>query len=68
MKFKVIDKKTGKKPDLTAILKEDWALGLYPNIDGFALFEPGDLVLCDSTGHYVCCPEGRFEVKNEGEN
>lgn len=62
--FKVIDPKTGKKPDLQQIvLNEEWAQRLvYTDIDGFYIDEYGDLILADECGNFVYCPSGRFEV------
>lgn len=67
--FGVIDKKTGKYPDLEKIaLNEDWAQGLmYCDMEGFALEEDGTLLLLDECGRQACCPEGRFEIVTEEE-
>ena len=63
--FYVIDKKTGKEPDLERIaLTEDWAKDLvYCDIEGFLLSEYGDLILADECGNWVYCPPDRFEVR-----
>lgn len=68
--FSVIDKKTGKYPDLEKIaLKEDWAQGLmYCDMEGFALDEDGTLLLLDECGRQVCCPPDRFEIVTEEES
>lgn len=62
--FTVIDKKTGKYPDLEKIaLEEDWAEGLiYCDMNGFAIFEDGNLVIMDECGNFAYCPVDRFEV------
>lgn len=62
--FTVIDKKTGKYPNLEQIaLKEDWAKNLiYCDIDGFYLGEDGNLVLVDDCGNSAWCPCGRFKI------
>lgn len=67
--FSVIDKKTGKYPDLEKIaLKEDWAQGLmYCDMEGFALEEDGTLLLLDECGRQACCPPDRFEIVAEEE-
>lgn len=67
--FSVIDKKTGKYPDLEKIaLKEDWAQGLmYCDMEGFALEEDGTLLLLDECGRQAYCPPDRFEIVTEEE-
>lgn len=67
--FSVIDKKTGKYPDLEKIaLEEDWADGLmYCDMEGFALEEDGTLLLLDECGRQACCPPDRFEIVTEEE-
>ena len=62
--FKVIDRTTGKEPDLAEIaLREDWADGLTRfDMEGFAVTEDGSLVLLDECGQYRCCPQNRFDV------
>lgn len=64
MRFKVIDKKTGKEADVEEIaLHEDWAKGLvYCDIEGFAITEDGELILADECGKFAYCPNDRFEV------
>lgn len=56
--FYVIDKKTGKEPDLEQIvLTEDWAKDLvYYDIAGFLLSEYGSLILADEYGNWAYCP------------
>ncbi len=63
--FYVIDKKTGKEPNLERIaLTEDWAKDLvFCDIEGFLLSEYGDLILADECGNWVYCPPDRFEVR-----
>ena len=64
MKFKVIDKKTGKEADTYQIaLKEDWAKDLmYCDMEGFAVEEDGTLLLVDECGKFEYCPQDRFEI------
>lgn len=64
MKFRVIDRKTGKAPDLEKIaLEEEWAKGLiYCDMEGFAVCEDGVLMLLDECGSFRYCPEGRFRI------
>ena len=64
MKFTVIDKQTGKYPNLQAIaLNEDWANNLtYCDMSGFLVGEDGNLYLADDCGNMACCPQDRFEV------
>lgn len=64
MEFIVIDNNTGEEPDTQQIvLKEQWADGLmYPDMDGFAIMENGDLILLDECGNFRYCPDGRFTV------
>lgn len=64
MKFRVIDTKTGKEPDLREIaLNEDWAKRLiYCDMEGFAIEDDGTLMLVDECGAYAYCPLGRFKV------
>ena len=63
--FKVTDTQTGEEPDLEEIaLNEDWAKELiYCDMEGFALQDDGTLILCDETGRFVYCPEGRFKIE-----
>jgi len=70
--FKVIDKKTGKYPDVEKIaLKEEWAQRLvYCDINGFYIGEGGELALADECGNIAHCPPDRFDVvfeESEGE-
>lgn len=69
MEFTVIDKKTGKYPDLENIaLHEEWARGLiYCDMEGFFIGEDGELILADECGNYVFCSRERFEVIFEKE-
>ena len=62
--FDVIDRKTGKYPDLEQIaLNEDWAKRLiYCDMEGFAMLEDGNLILLDECGNYEYCPPDRFEA------
>lgn len=64
IEFEIIDKKTGKYPDVEEIcLKEDWAYNLiYCDIEGFAITEDGSLVLLDECGNVAYCPIDRFEI------
>ena len=69
--FTVIDKKTGRYPDVVKICKkEEWASNLiYCDIDGFAITEDGGMVLMDECGNVASCPCNRFEIKwEEDEN
>jgi len=62
--FTVIDPKTNRPPDLEQIaIHEKWADGLiWCDMEGFAMFEDGDLVLMDECGSYKYVPEGRFKI------
>lgn len=62
--FDVIDRTTGKYPDLEQIaLNEDWAKRLiYCDMEGFAMLEDGNLILLDECGNYEYCPPDRFEA------
>jgi hypothetical protein len=62
--FTVIDKTTGKYPDLKQLtLKEEWAQNLiYCDMVGFCIDEDGDLLLRDGCGNIAYCPPGRFKV------
>ncbi len=64
MTFNVIDKKTGKYPDVEKIaLEEDWAKSLvHCDMEGFSITQDGALLLLDECGNYVFCPEDRFEI------
>lgn len=68
MTFTVIDTKTGQYPDTWEIAcKEEWAKCLcYCDIEGFAVEEDGTLVLLDECGKVAYCPEGRFQIVQEG--
>lgn len=63
--FDIVDTKTGEYPDLEKIaLTEEWAQGLvYCDMDGFAVWEDGSLILLDECGNCVSCPPGRFEIR-----
>src|SRR3990170_8393745 len=65
MRFRVIDTKTGKEPDMADIaLHEDWAKSLmYCDMEGFAVQDDGTLILCDECGQFAYCPQGRFKVE-----
>ena len=62
--FTVIDKLTGKYPDLREIaLHESWAKGLiFCDMEGFVIDEYGDLSLTDECGGIAYCPADRFEI------
>lgn len=64
MKFRVIDKLTGKEADpYETALHEEWAKELcYCDMDGFALLEDGTLLLVDECGKFEYCDADRFEV------
>lgn len=64
MKFDVIDKKTGKYPDIKKITSEEaWAKKLtYCGTEGFHINEDGNVRLADVCGNYVCCPRNRFKI------
>ena len=73
MTFTVVDKKTGKYPDIKQIaLEKNRADGtVYCSVIGFALLENGALLFLDTCGRYSDVPEGRFTVipiKSEAEN
>lgn len=55
----------GSEPDLAEIARtEEWAKGLvYCDMEGFAMFEDGALVLLDECGNWRCPPEGRFIMR-----
>jgi len=65
MTFTIIDKQTGKKPDLRQIaLSEAWAKHLmWCDMEGFAIEQDGTLLLLDECGQMAYCPEDRFEVE-----
>ncbi|MBO7211081.1 MAG: hypothetical protein J6V44_08815 [Methanobrevibacter sp.] len=64
MKFRVIDKLTGKEADAYEIaLHEEWAKELcYCDMDGFAILEDGTLLLVDECGKFEYCDTDRFEI------
>ncbi|MBO7425115.1 MAG: hypothetical protein J6U23_05505 [Clostridiales bacterium] len=64
MKFRVIDKLTGKEADPYEIaLNEEWAKDLcYCDMDGFAILEDGTLLLVDECGKFEYCDPDRFEI------
>jgi hypothetical protein len=67
MRFKIIDKTTGKSPDLEKIaLTEKWAKNLcYCDMEGFALLPHGELILLDKCGRFEYLPtalQDRFEI------
>ena len=64
LEFTVIDKTTGKYPDLKQLaLKEEWAQNLiYCDMDGFCINEDGNLLLMDECGNMAYCPPERFRV------
>lgn len=68
--FDVVDRKTGKSPNLREIVKtEPWAKELDPDcIEGFFLSGCCDLILADECGNYVFCPSERFRVDVEFDN
>lgn len=64
MTLTIIDKRTGRYPDVEKIaLEEDWAKNLiYCDIDCFAICEDCSLLLMDDCGNVAYCPKDRFEV------
>ena len=64
LEFTVIDKITGKYPNLKQLaLKEEWAQNLiYCDTPGFYINEDGNLLLMDECGNIAYCPPGRFRV------
>src|SRR5690606_14324964 len=64
LEFTVIDKATGKYPDLKQVaLKEEWAQNLiYTDMEGFCVDEDGNLLLMDECGNIAYCPPGRFRI------
>ncbi|MGB3927015.1 MAG: hypothetical protein WBL14_11750 [Caldicoprobacterales bacterium] len=64
LEFTVIDKATGKYPDLKQLaLKEEWAQNLiYTDMEGFCINEDGNLLLMDECGNIAYCPPERFKV------
>lgn len=63
--FCVIDKLTGKDPDIEEIaLHEEWAKGLiYCDMEGFAIEDDGTMMLVDECGNFAYCPADRFELR-----
>ena len=68
--FTVIDKTTGKAPELEQIVlaaqkaKEEWAKGLvHCDIVGFGVLEDDTLIVCDDCGNYAFPPAHRFEIR-----
>lgn len=65
IRFKVIDKTTGKEADTYMIaLKEEWAKRLcYCDMEGWFIGEDGYLMLADECSNYAYPPDpNRFEV------
>ena len=64
LEFTVIDKTTGKYPDLKQLaLEEEWAQNLiYTDMEGFCVDEDGNLLLMDECGNVAYCPPERFKV------
>ena len=64
LEFTVIDKITGKYPNLKQLaLKEERAQNLiYTDMEGFYINEDGNLLLMDECGNIAYCPPGRFRV------
>ena len=67
MKFKVIDKRTGKEPifDGNHLFKERWFKNsnlIYCDISGWAIDEDGNLMLVDDCNNVAYPPQDRFEV------
>ena len=62
--FKVINKRTGKEPDLWQIARRcKWAKHLvYCDMEGFAVEEDGTLILLDECGNVAYPPKGMFEI------
>lgn len=62
--FKVINKRTGKEPDLWQIARRcKWAKHLvYCDMEGFAIEEDGTLILLDECGNVAYPPNGMFEI------
>ena len=70
--FRVIDTKTGERPDayqLHKILAQSkWADNLIlDDIDGFYIGEDGTLIIIDDCGNVAYPPEGRFRIEWESE-
>ena len=67
MRFKVIDKRSGKEPifDFNHIFREKWFKEsnlIYCDIDGWYIGEDGTLILLDDCGNAAYPPSNRFEV------
>lgn len=64
MRFRVIDKKTGKEPTERVIdnIAKKQNLMLY-DIDQFAICEDGSIVLLDDCGNVAYCDRKRFKVE-----
>lgn len=68
MRFKVIDKKTGKEPTSRVIYNLAKKGGLMTmDIDQFYVGEDGSLVLADDCGVVTFCDTKRFRVQLESE-
>ena len=64
MRFRVIDKKTGKEPTERVIdnIAKKQNLMLF-DIDQFAICEDGSIVLLDDCGNIAYCDRTRFKVE-----
>lgn len=64
MRFRVIDKKTGKEPTERVIdnIAKKQNLMLY-DIDQFAICEDGSIALLDDCGNVAYCDRKRFKVE-----
>ena len=62
--FRIINKRTGKEPDLCQIARKcKWAKHLvYCDMEGFAVEEDGTLILLDECGNVAYPPKGMFEI------
>ena len=69
-KFHVINKRTGKQPNLWLTARRcEWAKHLcYCDMEGFALQEDGTLVLMDECGKVAYPPHGKYEIVWEDED
>jgi len=66
MKFKVIDRKTGKEPSALVIQNIAKKGSLIVNdIDQFFLGEDGSIILMDDCGNVTYCDSKRFMVEVE---
>ena len=63
MRFRVIDKKTGKEPTERVIdnIAKKQNLMLF-DIDQFAICEDGSIILLDDCGNVAYCDRKRFKV------